>query len=70
MGSFLLEIRSASGDPQQQRDDRIDGKTDRRQVAGQTVAGRGVAPQGDLPLKIVQRLFRSAARRETPADLG
>jgi hypothetical protein len=48
-GVFLVEIRSASGDPQQQRDDRIDRKTDRRQVAGPTVAGRGVAPTGRPP---------------------
>ena len=45
-------------------------KTDRGQFAGQTVVGRGVAPEGDLPRKIVQRLFRSSARRETTADLG
>ena len=67
---FLIEIRSAGGDPQQQRDERIDCKIDRRRFAGQTVAGRGVVPQGELPPKIVQGLLRSAARRETPADLG
>ena len=45
-------------------------KIDRRRFAGQTVAGRSVVPPGKLPLKIVQPLFRSGARRERTTDVG
>ena len=65
----LDEIRTPAGDPHEERHEWIDGEVDRREIAGQIVAGRGALPQRKLlagvPSPSLPRLGRSrnACRR-------
>src|ERR1700733_6252653 len=66
----LDETRPTAAEPQEDRHEWKDREIDRREFAGQIVAGRGLLPYGELTSQAVQRFPGAIARRETSACVG